>query len=60
MAYKDRTEKTIMKSYFMNTFDKEMNVFMDKYNLEKRFMGPWVDKSIPSDELLKNQKYFNE
>ena len=36
-------DSSILKSFFMYTFEDEFKIFLEKYNLEPRELGPWID-----------------
>ena len=40
--YKTRRDNSIIKSFFMHTFEDEFKLFISKYNLDKRALGPWL------------------
>lgn len=38
-----RMDTSILTSFFMYTFEDEFKIFMAKYNLSPRQLGPWLD-----------------
>ena len=39
--FKKRIDKSIMHSYFLNQFDDDLSIFVKKFNLDKKTLGPW-------------------
>lgn len=42
-----RCDPSILTSFFRYTFDDEFKIFMNKYNLSPRQLGPWLDTKDP-------------
>ena len=39
--FENRLDKSIMRSYFINTFKEDLMGFVNKFNLDKKTLGPW-------------------
>lgn len=39
--FENRLDRSIMKSFFLNTFNQDLMVFINKFNIDKTTLGPW-------------------
>lgn len=41
-----RLDKSIMHSYFLNKFNDDLAIFVKKFNLDKKTLGPWFKADL--------------
>lgn len=44
--FKNRIDKSIMHSYFLNQFNNDFSLFVKKFNIEEGTLGPWVKNDV--------------